>query len=157
MKLKHWKKWKWKCYLQVSFEFPPSCWQCYKTFFSSPMTPRRNKLERLYTARLGRQVNIVSETRGPYYKTLQIHNLWKMDRFRSKQESFLLSITNTLAWTDTLAFYRIRKLQICNVLLYRSKEPTHRVRHRKVLHSDRLWPYSHSSRQNALAYLQRTS
>jgi hypothetical protein len=30
---------------------------------------------------------LISHTRGLYYKTLQIHNLWEMDRFCSKKVS----------------------------------------------------------------------
>ncbi len=35
-----------------------------------------------------------------------------MDRFRSKLVSFILSVTNTQAWTNTLAYYGIGTLQI---------------------------------------------
>ncbi len=50
-----------------------------------------------------------------------------MDRFCSKIVSFYcqslsLAWTNTITWTKTLAYYRIRKLQICNVLQYRHQE-----------------------------------
>jgi hypothetical protein len=40
-----------------------------------------------------------------------------MARFCIKLVSFLLSVTNTLAWTNTLAFYGIRKLQVCSVFI----------------------------------------
>ncbi len=43
-----------------------------------------------------------------------------MDRFHIKLVSFLLSVTNTLAWTNTLAYYRIHKLQIGNLFIVQS-------------------------------------
>jgi hypothetical protein len=55
-----------------------------------------------------------------YNKTLRTRNLQKIDRFCSKLVSFLFSVTNTLSWTDTLAYYRIYTLQIRHVLWYRS-------------------------------------
>jgi hypothetical protein len=54
---------------------------------------------------------------GLYFKTLQIRNLWKMAKFYSKLVSFLLSVTNILVWTNTLAYYRIRRLRIRNVFI----------------------------------------
>jgi hypothetical protein len=51
----------------------------------------------------------------------QVRNLRKMAIFQSKLVSFLLSITNPLfwknilPWTNTLAYYGIRKLQIRSV------------------------------------------
>ncbi len=159
MKLKRWKNEEKMKMLPASlFWISSILLTMYKTFFSSPMTPRRNKLERFVDSKTFLPSLIfVTETPGLYHKTLQIHNLWKMDRFQSKQVSFLWPITNPLAWTNTLAFFKIRKLQIYNALLYRPQEPTHKVRHRKVLHPDKLRPHSHSSRQNALAYLLGTS
>jgi len=53
--------------------------------------------------------DLTSNIEGLYYKTIRIRNLWQMGRFRSKLVSFLLSVTNTLA------YYRIHKLQICIV------------------------------------------
>ncbi len=50
------------------------------------------------------------------YKILQIRNLRQMDRFFSKLVSFLSSAANTLAWKNTLAYFRIRKLRTHNVL-----------------------------------------
>jgi hypothetical protein len=47
-----------------------------------------------------------------YYKTLWIRNLRKIDRFRCKLLSFLLSATNTLTWTSTLVYCGICTLQI---------------------------------------------
>jgi hypothetical protein len=35
-----------------------------------------------------------------------------MDKFHSKLVSFLLPVTNTLAWANTLAYYGIRTLQV---------------------------------------------
>ncbi len=55
--------------------------------------------------------------RGLYYKTLSIRNLWEMDIFCSKLVSFLLRATNTLAWTNTLAYYGIRTLQTHHVFI----------------------------------------
>ncbi len=40
-----------------------------------------------------------------YYKTLRIRNLRQMARFRSKLVLFILSDTNTRAWTNTLSYY----------------------------------------------------
>ncbi len=55
--------------------------------------------------------------RGLYYKTLQIRNLPHMTRFRNKLVSFLLWVTNILAWINTLAYYGICKLQIRSVFI----------------------------------------
>jgi hypothetical protein len=54
---------------------------------------------------------------GLYYKTLRIRNLRKTVKFRSKLMLFLLSVTNTLVLTNTLAYYGIRRLRIHNVFI----------------------------------------
>ncbi len=56
---------------------------------------------------------------GLYYKTLRIHNLWPKARSRSKPQPFLLSDTNTLVWTNTLAYNVTIKLRVYCVLQYR--------------------------------------
>jgi hypothetical protein len=57
------------------------------------------------------------DTRGLYYKTLRTRNLWQMAKFCSKLVPSLLSVPNTPAWTNTLAHYEIRKLQIRSVFI----------------------------------------
>ncbi len=52
-----------------------------------------------------------------------IRNLEQMTRFRNKPVSFLLSVTNALAWTNALAYYRIRKLRIRSVFIVQT--PSH--------------------------------
>jgi hypothetical protein len=53
-------------------------------------------------------VALLANIRGQYYKTIRIRNLQEIDRFRSKL------VTNTLTLTNTLAYYRVGRLQIHN-------------------------------------------
>ncbi len=52
-----------------------------------------------------------------YYKTLRIRNLHQMARFCSELVSLLMSVTNTITWTNALAYHGIRKLRICSVFI----------------------------------------
>jgi hypothetical protein len=54
--------------------------------------------------------------RGLYFKTLYIWNEGETDRFRNKLVLFCYYQSLSAALTNTLAYYRIRKLQIINVL-----------------------------------------
>jgi hypothetical protein len=56
-------------------------------------------------------------TRGLYHKILRTRKVWQMDRYCSKLESFILSVTNTPALTNTLAYYEIHTIRICNVFI----------------------------------------
>jgi hypothetical protein len=49
---------------------------------------------------------------GLNYKILRIHNLLQTDIFRSKLVSFLLSVTITLAWSNTPTYYGIHTFRI---------------------------------------------
>jgi len=61
---------------------------------------------------------------GMFYKTLQNRILRQTDRFRSKLVvASLLSVTNMLAWTNTLAYYGIRKLRIRNIFIVQAPGP----------------------------------
>ncbi len=62
------------------------------------------------------------DIRDLYYKTLQTSNVLHMDKFCSKVESFILSATNTLALTNTPAYYEICKLHTRKFLLYRPRK-----------------------------------
>jgi hypothetical protein len=53
-----------------------------------------------------------SLTGGQYHKTSRIRNLHEKDKFRGK----LMPRTNIPAHTNTLAYYGVRTLQICNLL-----------------------------------------
>jgi hypothetical protein len=55
------------------------------------------------------------KARGQYYKTLQIDNLKKMYRFYCKLV-FCYCQSLSQDWANTLAYYVIRTLRICNVL-----------------------------------------
>jgi hypothetical protein len=55
-----------------------------------------------------------------YYKTLRIRNLQQMARFRSKLVPLLMSVTNTITWTNPLAYHGIRKLRISSVSVFYS-------------------------------------
>jgi hypothetical protein len=55
----------------------------------------RNKLVFVPDKPFQSSLMFVSESRGLYYKKLRIRNSRKMDRFRSKIVSFLLSVTFT--------------------------------------------------------------
>jgi hypothetical protein len=55
------------------------------------------------------------KARGLYYKILRTRNVLQIDRFRSKVVYCILSVTNTLALTNKLAYYGICKLRIRNV------------------------------------------
>jgi len=57
-----------------------------------------------------------------YYKTLQIHNLWKMAKFWSKPVCFLLLVTNALFWANIN--YGICRLQICDVFIVQAQSHT---------------------------------
>jgi hypothetical protein len=61
---------------------------------------------------------------GLYHKTSRIRNLRQMVRFRSKLEASHLSITNTQAWTNTLAYYGIQKLRIRKIFTVQAPEPS---------------------------------
>ncbi len=54
---------------------------------------------------------------GAYNKTLQTRNLRKIVIFHSKLVFFLLLVTNTLALTNTLAYYRICTLTVYDVFI----------------------------------------
>jgi hypothetical protein len=54
---------------------------------------------------------------GLYYKTIRIRNLQKNGQILSQASAFLLSVTNTIVLTNTLAYCRIRRLQIHNVFI----------------------------------------
>ncbi len=70
--------------------------KCYKTFFSSSFMLQTGKLECL-------------SLQGPVLQSVMICNLQKINRFRGKLvASFLLSVTSTLAWTNTLACFEIQ-------------------------------------------------
>jgi hypothetical protein len=60
-------------------------------------------------------------TKGQYNKTLRTCNLQEIDKFRRKLESFLLSVTNTLAWTNTLAYHGICTLRVRNVFILQKR------------------------------------
>jgi hypothetical protein len=60
-----------------------------------------------------------------YYTTLGINNLQQMARFLSKLVYFILSVTNTLARTYTLAYFRIHKLQIRIVFIVQAPGVQH--------------------------------
>ncbi len=51
------------------------------------------------------------------YKTLRIRNLRQIARLHSKLVPFILSVTNTLAKTNTLAYYGFLKLRIRSVFI----------------------------------------
>jgi hypothetical protein len=55
--------------------------------------------------------------KGMYYKTLRARKLQKTAKFHSKLVSFLFSVTNTLVWTNTLAYCGIRRLRFRNVFI----------------------------------------
>ncbi len=63
------------------------------------------------------RARVRSNTRGLYYKTLQIRNLQKNCQILPQASAFLLSVTNTLVLTNTLAYYGICRLQIRNVFI----------------------------------------
>ena len=58
----------------------------------------------------------VVSPRSLYYKTSRIRNLREMDRYQSKLVTFVLD-KYTLAWTNTLAYYGVRRLRIHNVFI----------------------------------------
>jgi hypothetical protein len=58
---------------------------------------------------------------GLYYKILRKCNVQEMDKFRSKLVSRILSVTNTLALTNTLAYYKIRTLRTHNDCIVRGQ------------------------------------
>jgi hypothetical protein len=62
------------------------------------------------------------DSQGIHYKTLGIYNLRKMDNFCRRLVSFLLPVTNTVAWPNTLAYYRVNILRIRNVLIVQAIE-----------------------------------
>ena len=62
---------------------------------------------------------------GLYYKTLRIRNLQNNGQILPQASAFLWSVTNTLVLTNTLAYYGIRRLQICNVFIVQA--PGHTV------------------------------
>jgi hypothetical protein len=55
----------------------------------------------------GRLLSVVQHIKDPYVR--------KMDRFCSKQVSFTLSVTSTVALTNTLAYYNICTLRVSHV------------------------------------------
>jgi heme/copper-type cytochrome/quinol oxidase subunit 4 len=69
---------------------------------------------------LDKHTRLLQNTMGLYYKTLQIRILQQMARFRSKLVSFLLSVTNTLAWTNTILDKHTRLLQNTMGLYYKT-------------------------------------
>jgi hypothetical protein len=60
---------------------------------------------------------------GLSYKILQIRNLRNMAKFCCMLVSFLLSVTNTLVWTNALAYYGICRLQIHYVFIVQAHDP----------------------------------
>jgi hypothetical protein len=59
--------------------------------------------------------------RDLYNKTLQTRNVRQMDRLCSKLAPFILSVTNTIALTKTLAYYGIRTSQIHTVFVVQTQ------------------------------------
>ncbi len=55
-----------------------------------------------------------------FYSTGPKGNLRKIDIFHTKLMSFLFPVTNTLAWTNIPALYRIRTLLVRNILVSRA-------------------------------------
>jgi hypothetical protein len=62
---------------------------------------------------------------GLYYKALGIRNLWKIDRFRNKLVSFLLSIPFTGLDEHTNVNEHTSLLRICNVFRVHAPGLTH--------------------------------
>ncbi len=61
---------------------------------------------------------------GIYHKTIRIRNLHQNARFHSKKMSFILSVTNALAWTSKLAYYGICILWIRSIFIVQALGPT---------------------------------
>ncbi len=63
--------------------------------------------------------NVVNTAPGAifYYKILGTRNVLQMDRVRSKLVACILSVTDTRALTNTLAYYKIRTLQTRTVFI----------------------------------------
>jgi len=54
---------------------------------------------------------------GLYYETLQTRNLRNNGQISPQASAFILSVTNTLVLTNTLAYYGIHRLRIHNVFI----------------------------------------
>ncbi len=85
--------------------------------------PARNK----HTSLLRKIVNYGRKTfYNPwdlYHKTSRIRNLQKIDRFCNKLVFFLWSVTNTRAWENSQAHYRICTLQLYHVFIVQVLAP----------------------------------
>ncbi len=79
------------------------------------------KARRLPYMGLPERCSIEVDYLGLYYKTIRARNVRQMHRFCSKLASFILSVKNTLALTNTLACYEICTLWISHVFIVKAQ------------------------------------